>query len=144
MCLDEGLGLDMVKERTLGTEFDIDGLLRMDTTALSDALAKQVGAGITKINEARRRINLSPTAGGNTCYLQEQNYSLEALAKRDAMPDPWATGKVAAAPPPALPAPPAEDEDEDDGEDAGEDTTKGLDDFLQGLKLRFEMEPACV
>jgi HK97 family phage portal protein len=91
-CLDDGMGLHAVTERTLGTEFDIDGLLRMDTAALSEALAKQVGAGITKINEARRRINLAPTAGGDTCYLQEQNYSLAALAKRDAMEDPFASG----------------------------------------------------
>ena len=32
-----------------------------------------------------------PKLGGAALYLQEQNYSLEALAKRDAKPDPWAT-----------------------------------------------------
>lgn len=106
LCLDEGLGLVDVSERRLGTEFDIDGLLRMDTTALSAALAQQTGAGITKINEARRRLNLPPTEGGNTCYLQQQNYSLEALAKRDAQEDPFGAAKPAMAAP-ALPPPQA-------------------------------------
>jgi HK97 family phage portal protein len=138
LCLDEGLGLDQVTERTLGTEFDIDGLLRMDTTALSEALAKQTGAGITKINEARRRLNLPPTQGGNTCYLQQQNYSLEALAKRDALPDPFSTGKPAAAP--ALPAPEEPEAPEPDEliEDAFGDLVRMV---CRGLETG---EPLCV
>ncbi len=107
-CLDDGMGLHDVTERTLGTEFDIDGLLRMDTAALSEALSKQTGAGITKPNEARRRLNMPPTEGGDTCYMQEQNYSLAALAKRDAMDDPFGarTGKGTPPAAAALPAPP--------------------------------------
>lgn len=145
-CLDEGLGLDQVSERTLGTEFDIDGLLRMDTSALSTALAQQTGAGITKINEARRRLNLPPTEGGDTCYLQQQNYSLEALAKRDALPDPFASGagKPPAEPMPALPAPPTPPTPAP--AKAAEDLTeKSFADFIGGLKAAFDLEePACV
>ena len=40
-------------------------------------------------NEARAEIGLQPVAGGDTPYLQQQNYSLAALAKRDAKDDPF-------------------------------------------------------
>ena len=100
---DEGLALPS----NLGTEFDLDGLLRMDTATLIESLEKAVGGGIMKPNEARRRLNLAPTAGGDSVYLQQQNFSLEALAKRDAKDDPF--GK--ATPPAPAPAPaPAQDE----------------------------------
>jgi HK97 family phage portal protein len=101
--LDEGLGLVNVSGRTLGVEFDLDDLLRMDSSTLTESLRDQVGAGITAPNEARRRLNLKPATGGDTPYLQQQNYSLSALDKRD-RGDPFA-------PPPApvpLPAPEAE------------------------------------
>jgi phage portal protein BeeE len=55
-------------------------------------------------DEARFRANLPAVPGGAYPYLQQQNYSLEALAKRDAN-DPFA--KPAASSPPALP--PAEE-----------------------------------
>ncbi len=52
-------------------------------------------------NEARKRENLPPLAGGDALYLQQQNYSLEALSRRDAREDPFAsTGKTALAQPP--------------------------------------------
>lgn len=107
---DEGLGLDKVEGRTLGTEFDLDDLLRMDSMTLTNVLKEQTGAGITKINEARKRLNQPPVTGGDTTYLQQQNYSLEALAKRDAGPDPFGTNKPKPEPvaPPQKPA--AEDE----------------------------------
>jgi hypothetical protein len=43
-----------------------------------------------QIDEMRKRANLPPTKGGDTVYLQQQNFSLEALAKRDAQEDPFA------------------------------------------------------
>ncbi len=49
-----------------------------------------VGAGIKSPNEARRRFDLPPVRGGDSPYLQQQNYSLAALAKRDAQADPFA------------------------------------------------------
>lgn len=113
LCLDEGLGLANVPGHTYGTEFDLDDLLRMDTLGKVEAAAKAVGAAIMKPDEARRKFDLPPTEGGDACYLQEQNYSLAALAKRDALADPF--GKVAppapavAAPPPAAPTPNAND-----------------------------------
>jgi HK97 family phage portal protein len=85
LCLDEGLGMG----ENIGTEFDVDNLLRMDTMALVTAEKEAVSAGIKAPNEARKRLNLGPKAGGNSPYLQQQNYSLEALAKRDAQADPF-------------------------------------------------------
>ncbi len=87
LCLDEGLGMG----ENIGTEFDVDNLLRMDTTALINAEKEAVGAGIKSPNEARKRLDLKPVAGGNSPYLQQQNYSLEALARRDAQEDPFGT-----------------------------------------------------
>ena len=40
-------------------------------------------SGIMAPNEARRKLNLKPVTGGNTPYMQQQNYSLAALDKRD-------------------------------------------------------------
>lgn len=90
LCLDEGLGLGT----TLGVEFDVENLLRMDSMLQADFVAKLTGAGVLEIDEARERFNLGPTPGGNTAYLQQQNYSLAALAKRDASADPFATARV--------------------------------------------------
>lgn len=78
--LDDGLSL----ASDLCTEFDLEGLLRMDTPRKVDAAQKMVGAGFLSPNEARERFGLTPVTGGDTPYMQQQNYSLEALAKRDA------------------------------------------------------------
>jgi HK97 family phage portal protein len=78
-CLDLGLELPRYQR----TEFDLDGLLRMDSAAQYESLGKAVGGGWMAPNEARERVNLPPVAGGATPYLQVQNYSLAALDKRD-------------------------------------------------------------
>ena len=90
LCLDEGLATG----ETLGTEFDVENLLRMDSVTQMQVLKE--GAGILKIDEMRAKLDKKPTEGGNVVYLQQQNYSLAALAKRDAQADPFATGKPAA------------------------------------------------
>jgi len=99
--LNEGLEFDTVPGKRYGVQFDLDDLLRMDSVRKVEAAAKATGAGIMKIDEARRKFDLGPTEGGDACYLQVQNYSLAALAKRDAQDDPFA-GKAASAgaPPP--------------------------------------------
>ncbi|QDZ10526.1 phage portal protein [Devosia ginsengisoli] len=80
LCLDEGLGTG----ETLGTEFDLDNLLRMDSGTQMDVLEKSKGKMTP--NEQRKRLNLAPVEGGNTVYMQEQDHSLEWLARRDAQP----------------------------------------------------------
>jgi len=103
VLLDEGLELPA----DMGTEFDLDNLLRMDTGALYESNNKAVGGGWMAPNEARKRANYKKVDGGESPYMQQQNYSLEALAKRDAQPDPFA--KPPSSKPPVLPAaaPPA-------------------------------------
>lgn len=96
--LDEGLGVG----EQLGVEFDLDGLIRMDTTAQVLAIKDAVGAGVMAPNEGRRKLNLPPVEGGESPLMQQQNFSLEALARRDARPDPFATEpRPAPAPAPA-------------------------------------------
>jgi HK97 family phage portal protein len=80
LALDDGLDIP----EGLRVQLDLDGLFRMDTATLIDTLGKGVGAGIMAPDEARRRLNLKPVLGGENPYLQQQNYSLEALAQRDA------------------------------------------------------------
>ncbi|HEX7138194.1 MAG TPA: phage portal protein, partial [Vicinamibacterales bacterium] len=79
LCLDEGLALP----NDLRTEADLDGLLRMDTSTLVKTLAEGVKGGIMEPNHARGKLNLPPVAGGQTPYMQQQNYSLAALDARD-------------------------------------------------------------
>jgi HK97 family phage portal protein len=99
LCLDEGLEL----KAPFGTEFDLTDLLRMDRATQMKTLADGVKGGIVAPNEARKELGLQPVEGGNTPYLQQQNYSLEALGKRDSQEDPFAADKTPAVP--ALPAP---------------------------------------
>lgn len=99
ICIDEGLGLPNVSGVTYGAEFDLDDLVRMDHQARAKAEAELVKAFIKSPNEARRRFDLPPTPGGDSPLAQQQNFSLEALAKRDAKPDPFAGPPVPAAPP---------------------------------------------
>ncbi len=85
LCLDEGLGM----AENVGTEFDTDNLLRMDSVTQMEMLDKS--KGIMSPNEQRRKLDLKPKAGGESPMLQQQNFSLEALAKRDAQADPFGT-----------------------------------------------------
>lgn len=78
VCLDEGLGLGS----TLGTEFDLDGLLRMDSITQMDVIEK--AKNVMTLDERRRRIDLRAVKGGNTIYMQQQDHSLEAIAALDA------------------------------------------------------------
>jgi HK97 family phage portal protein len=120
LCLDEGLGFRAGKigepGRTLGVELDLDGLLRMDPAGQVATMKDAVGGSLFSINDARRRLNEKPVDGGDTIWMQQQNYSLKALADRDEN-DPFAkaTPAVPALPGPdavkALPAPEPSDEE---------------------------------
>ena len=101
--LDDGLGLTEAGYRT---EFDLDELMRMDTKAQIEMLTKASGGAYMKPNEARAKFSMLPTVGGDTIYKQQQEYSLGALAKRDAKDDPF--GKAQPKTPDAKPS--ADDE----------------------------------
>lgn len=105
LCLTEGLGLGSGLTAGYEVELCLEGLLRMDSATQIEMLAKGVGGAIMAPNEARAKRNLPPVPGGDAIYLQVQNYSLEALAKRDAQPDPFSVGKAPAAPAAPAPAP---------------------------------------
>lgn len=107
-ALDDGLGLLMPKDgKRYGIELDLGGLARMDTKSQVEVLTKASGGAYLTPDEARATVNMPPVEGGNTLYKQHQDYSIAALAKRDAKDDPFGT----AAPAPA-PAPAADDEDD--------------------------------
>lgn len=114
---------------TYEIELDLDGLLRMDSAARIDALGKAVGGALMKPDEARARMNLPPVEGGDAVYLQQQNYSLAALARRDAQADPFGS-----APAPA-PAPVAAPEPEPDPEVTEE---RAAEDMMRKLLEKFE------
>lgn len=102
LSLEEGLSLPADHQ----VEVDEEGLLRMDSVARADVLVKYVGGGIMAPNEARKKEDMKPKLGGDTPYLQQQNYSLAALAKRDAQADPFAK----ASPTPVAPTAPTPEE----------------------------------
>jgi HK97 family phage portal protein len=106
LLLDEGLGLTEVTGKTLGTAFDLDDLLRMDTATMVNSEKEAVGAGIKAPNEARKRLNLPPVQGGQTPYLQQQNFSLSALDRRDTAEAAPSTGNEVVTAPGAEPETP--------------------------------------
>lgn len=111
LLLDEGLRLNA---RTT-VEFDVEGgLLRMDTATKMKTVTDGVKGGIYTPNEGRRMFNKKPLKGGDTVYLQEQDHALEALAARDAGPDPF--GKSTPPKPDGPPTPPDDDLTPDDAQ----------------------------
>lgn len=102
-CLDEGLELP----KPYGTEFDITDLIWMDTATRTKAAGDGIGSGALSPNEARKKYyGIGPVSGGESPMVQQQYFSLEALAKRDAS-DPFAK------PTPAPAAAPAATEDDE-------------------------------
>lgn len=133
LCLDEGLGLNVAKgQRLLGTEFDMDDLLRMDSATQIKALSEAVKGSIMPPNVAMRKLNISPVDGGDTVYMQQQNYSLAALNKRDSQEDPFATKT-----PPAAPS-----ESDDDDEDEDIESPEEIDDETKGIIAKSSLMEA--
>lgn len=106
-CLDDGLGLLYpINGTQYGTEFDIGDLIWMDTATKTKAATDSIAGSAMSPDEARRTyLGLGPTPGGASVLSQQQNYSLAALAKRDAG-DPFAPKPAPA--PAADVAPPAD------------------------------------
>lgn len=105
LCLDTGLGLTTKKDGTLyGTELDLDGLLRMDTSTRVKVAADALASGLSP-NEVRLRYHhVGAVKGGGEPFLQRQNWPLHLLGTDQPEPTP------APAPPIAL----AQDDDAED------------------------------
>ena len=98
-CLDKGLSLD---NQGYESEFDLDGLLRMDSATKLDAATKGVKGMVFTPNDARKTFNLKPLVGGDTVYGQDQDHAIEWLHLRDQQPP---TAPQPAPQPPAPPTP---------------------------------------
>jgi len=83
--------------------FDLEDLLQMDTATKMTTAVNGVNAAVLTPNEARRKFNLPPKDGGDSPYLQQQYYSLEALDRRDSAPPT----------PPIAPTPPEPEPDDE-------------------------------
>jgi HK97 family phage portal protein len=79
-------------------EADIKALIRMDGSSQMSYLVEGVKGGIFAPDEARAEVGLQPVEGGSSPLMQQQNYSLAALAKRDARDDPFSTSTPSPAP----------------------------------------------
>lgn len=102
-----GLGLDTPKDgNEYSVRFDLDDLLKMDSATFALTTKALIDASVMAPNEGRTRFNLAPVSGGDAPLSQQQNYSLEALAKRDAKEDPFGSkAPMPAASPPTAPPP---------------------------------------
>ena len=97
LCLDDGLNM---KEKE-GFECDLEGLLRMDSKTQMETLTMGIKGSVYAPNEGRKKYNLKPLDGGNTIWLQQQNWPMEILAQRRKPPEESDTGGTVVADTPA-------------------------------------------
>lgn len=118
LCLDEGLALP----GTYRTELELENLLRMDPATQADVLSKLVQGSIKAINEARRDMNLQPLEGGDTVYMQQQDFPLDQVRLNKLPPVESAPPK---APEASSPQPPEE------VEEISEEDRKALAEYIE-------------
>lgn len=75
--LDEALALPA----DWGIWQDTSPLFRMDEGKQADVATKLVGGGVETPNEGRLRFNLPPLEGGDTVYMQQQDFPLDQVRK---------------------------------------------------------------
>ena len=76
-------------------EFDLRSLFRMDSNAQMSYLKEGVGSGIFSPNEARAVLGYQAVEGGESPLMQQQNFSLSALSRRDNQADPFSPDSIA-------------------------------------------------
>lgn len=109
--LDDGLELWNVDGRKLRAQFDIEGLLRMDSATQIKSLNEAVKGGWMAPNEARAKRGLKAVEGGEKPVMQQQNWPLDVLAQRPPPTDPAAKAPAPDEPPePPEPPEPTESE----------------------------------
>jgi HK97 family phage portal protein len=98
-------GMELPKDTAI--KLDLADLNRMDGATTMDIATKGVQGSVFTIDEARRYFDLPKIKGGDTVYMQHQDYSIAVLADRDAQ------GAAGAGLTPQAPAPaPSEPEPE--------------------------------
>lgn len=107
-CLERAFGIvNKIEGKQYGIEFDINDLIWMDTATRMSAAQAAVTSGLS-FNEVRKKYHgVGRVKGGESPLSQQQNYSIAALAERDAN-DPFAKPAPQAVPPQLMPA---EDDD---------------------------------
>lgn len=113
LCMDDGLALP----EKYGTALDLDVLLRMDEATQVETIAAAVAGSIMTINDGRKRLGLPSLPGGDTVYLQQQDFPLQQVMN-NVLPEPT----VAAVEPPALP---------EDAEEVAEEEARELLDYFR-------------
>lgn len=102
--LTAGLGLDLIANREIAVQFNIDELQLMDTASRIDAGTKAVTGGMAP-NEVRARFyDLGPVPGGDEPFLQKQNWPLHLLGSDQPAPSPPPATPATSMPPAELPA----------------------------------------
>lgn len=124
-CLDDGLGLDGV---TRGVDLDLDGLMRMDSKTQMETIGAGINAKVLKINDGRKRINLPPIDGGDTVYMQQQDYPINEIRKNKILSE-----ASAQAPAPQASEQPAQDAQQSTEEQARAMTAKIVKALQDGL-----------
>lgn len=81
--MEQRLDVGLEIEPPFQTWLDLNSLLRMDPATRYEAHNKAIAGGWKSPNEARVEEEMEPVAGGDTPYMQQQNYSLAALDRRD-------------------------------------------------------------
>lgn len=81
--MEESLNQGLNLQSRFRIQLDHNVLFRMDQATQTKMLNDAIGGGWMAPNEARQKVNLMPVEGGDSPYMQQQNYSLEALAQRD-------------------------------------------------------------
>ena len=75
LLLDDGLKIS----RPLGVELDLEPLLRMDEGKRAEVATKLVKGGVETPNEGRARFSRAPLEGGDTVYMQQQDFPLDQV-----------------------------------------------------------------
>lgn len=115
LCMDAAFGFESTTDgKQYGIELDLEGLERMDRATQVDTLTKGIRGGLFTPNGARKKIDEKPLEGGDTIYLQHQDYPMEKVFNRE---------DLNPAPPPA-PAPTEPEPDEPDNEPDEEQETE--------------------
>lgn len=98
-CLAVGLGLPSDERLT----FDIAQLIRMDSETQAKVLTELVKGKLYTPNEGRAVMNKKPLDGGDDIYLQQQDFPMSTLSKRD-LPKETSPTPPASSPPTPSPA----------------------------------------